>query len=675
MVNAVASDQLRFIVLLPLLAALFHGTMIGFVRRPTPRWLIVALSGGALASSFLLAGYQFAELIAQPNAESVLHDDVYTWIGAGLGVDNLTIEFALAFDALSALLCLVVAGLGFLTQVYAAGFLEDDARDDRGFQRFFCYFDLLLFSMLLLVLADGPLLMLLGWQGVGVFSALLVGFWYLEARHAQLGAAGFVVARIGDAAFLLGAIVLFVALSGAGVPVTTFRDAAAEFPQIVSMFLPLPILGEVRVVDLVALCFLVAALAKAAQLPLPAWLPSTVVAPAPAFAFLHAAVGGTAAIYLLARFAFVYRSAPAVAELAGWAGALTALFAALASLAQDDLRRRLAYLAVGQLGWMLMAAGAGASTAALFHATTNTFSAALLLLAAGAISLALQGETSIEKLGGLRRLLPLHHGVFLIGVLAMAGVPPLGGLFSRDAVIAAAHAAELPGQGWWVRIALVGVALQAFSLWRAHSRVFYGRSRLDAAISSRLEEPAGWVMNPLYVLAVLACIAGWAGLPQVWGDLLGVPGESNSFANFLGPVLGADSPTLDDETRIRLSLQALVAALVGLSLAHLLTLRLPGVGARLAGALAWPARVFAAEDPVGAAYRRVVVRPLLAISSGLVHRGVEQRLIDATLVEGGAFGVRAVSGRWLKRFQSGFVRSYAFWMVVGAVGVVAALVR
>jgi NADH-quinone oxidoreductase subunit L len=424
MVNPTGSELLRWIPLLPLLAAAYHGVGLALVRRPTPRWLVIGLSCGSVLLSFLLSCLAFADLIQLPDGSRLLLDDVYTWIGSGVGSQAFSAEVAFAFDPISAVMCLVVTGVGFLIHVYSVGYMDDDQRDDKGFQRFFCYLNLFTFAMLVLVLGDNLVLMFLGWEGVGLCSYLLIGFWYSDRWNAYCGSKAFIVNRIGDFGFLVGLFVLFDALSGAGVPALSFREIQANFASISELVIRvpdwLPWGPEWPLVNVVALCFFLGACGKSAQIPLYVWLPDAMAGPTPVSALIHAATMVTAGVYMVCRMSFLYAAAPEASAVVAWVGALTAVLAATIAIAQTDIKKVLAYSTVSQLGYMFLAAGCGSYSAAIFHLGTHAFFKALLFLGSGAVILAMHHEQDIEKMGGLRRRIRNTHRVFLIGVLAIA---------------------------------------------------------------------------------------------------------------------------------------------------------------------------------------------------------------------------------------------------------------
>ena len=676
MVTPVENELLRWIVLLPLLAAVYHGLMIGLVRRPTQRWVVIAVSCGAVGLSFLLTCLAFAQLIQLPEGQHLLIDDVYTWIGSGLGSENLTSELAFALDPIAAVVCLIVTGVGFLIHLYSVGYMDEDHREDRGFQRFFCYLNLFTAAMLVLVMGDNLVLMFLGWEGVGLCSYLLIGFWYGDRYNAYCGSKAFIVNRIGDFGFLVGIFTLFWAYSSVGAPTVAFREIEAGFDQIVNLTVNVPFFGESRVVTVVALCFFLGACGKSAQIPLYTWLPDAMAGPTPVSALIHAATMVTAGVYMVCRLSFLYAASPEASAVVAWVGGITAIFAATIAITQTDIKKVLAYSTVSQLGYMFLAAGCGGFSAAMFHLGTHAFFKALLFLGSGAVILAMHHEQDIEKMGGLKKFIPATRWVFLVGVLAIAGIPGMSGFFSKDEILVAVFASHVPGKSWLYALGVVTAGFTAFYMWRLQCKVFYGKYRGPAELRKQIEDPTGWMMNPLYILAVLAAIAGFVGLPQVWADLvLGIE-DSNSLGNFLVPALVAAEPhVLDHSTELQMALLAVLVSLGGIGLAHLLYVRRPELPDRISAALSAPYALLKNKYYVDEIYDAAIVKPMVAISDHVLYRIVDARLIDGAGINGTARAIRSLAANGLKYAQSGFTQSYIFLMIVGALAVVGYLLR
>jgi len=672
---------LRWIPLLPLAAAVFHGVMLIFIRRPVAQWFTWGLSCGSISLSFLIACVAFGQLVQLPEEARLLTDNLFTWIGAGIGSQAFSAEFAFALDPLSMVMVLVITGVGSLIHFYSIGYMADDERDDKGFQRFFCYMNLFAFAMLILVLADNLVLMFLGWEGVGLCSYLLIGFWYSDRHNAYCGSKAFIVNRIGDFAFLVGLFILFGALSDAGNPTVAFLEIERAFGQIVEATIAvpawLPFGPEWRLVNVVGICFFLGACGKSAQIPLYVWLPDAMAGPTPVSALIHAATMVTAGVYMVCRLSFLYSAAPEASALIAWTGALTAAFGACIAITQTDIKKVLAYSTVSQLGYMFVAAGCGAYSAAIFHLVTHAFFKALLFLAAGSVILAMHHEQDMDKMGGLRRRIPRTRWTFLIGTAAIAGFPPLSGFFSKDEILVAAWASSVPGHQWIYAIGLVTAGVTAFYMFRLYFRIFRGKSRVPHEVRERMEDPPGIIIVPLYVLAFFAIVSGFAGLPQVWGDLLwGGIEESNSLAHFLAPVLaGGGSNEIAYSTEYRLAAAAVGVAIAGALAAWWLYMVRRAWPARIQAKLRWLHRILSAKFWVDEIYDVVIVRPLVAISRVILYRGIDVVLIDGVGVNGLARSVRAIAASGLKYAQSGFAQSYLLLMTLGAVAVVVWLLR
>jgi len=655
------SDLLRLIPLYPLAGALIHGVMIGLVRRPLPRMGVIVVSCGAVILSFLTSLAAVSELLSLPVEGRVLVDELFTWIGAG----RFAAEASLLLDPLSAVMILVVTGVGSLIHVYSIGYMDDDHRDDGGFQRFFCYLNLFTFSMLMLVLGDNLLVLFLGWEGVGLCSYLLIGFWYSDEWNAYCGSKAFIVNRIGDFGFLIGIFLLFAALADAGHATVAFREIEAAIGSIADRSVAMPWGGEWKLLTLIGLFFFVGAVGKSAQIPLYVWLPDAMAGPTPVSALIHAATMVTAGVYMVCRMNFLYAEAPGASTVIAWTGALTAFVAATIAIAQTDIKKVLAYSTVSQLGYMFLAAGCGGYSAAIFHLGTHAFFKALLFLGSGAVILAMHHEQDTDKMGGLKRHIPKTHFVFGIGVLAIAGLPGFSGFFSKDEVLLSAFAAhQIPGHQALYAIALVTAVLTAFYMFRVHIRTFYGEFRGSAEARSHIHEPAGTVLVPLYVLAVLSAVAGLLSPPQLWGDLMGIA-ESNSLHHFLAPVLshGAEHH-VEHATEWLLVAAAVAAFLVGGGLAWWMYAVRPGVPALLRQRASGLYTAVVNKYWVDEFYDAAIVRPLVVVSERVLFRGIDAGGIDG-LVNGAAGAVRALAARGLKHAQTGLAQRYLFFMIAG----------
>jgi NADH-quinone oxidoreductase subunit L len=671
--TGVSSDLLRWIPALPLLGALVHGVGLGLMRRDMPRGLVVAISCGAPIAAFVVTCMAFAQMLGGTGESHVLVDEVFTWIGSG----RVSAEMGFSFDSLTAIMCLIVTGVGSLIHIYSVGYMDDDHRDDGGFQRFFAYLNLFLCAMLLLVLGDNLLVLFLGWEGVGLCSYLLIGFWYGDRWNAYCGMKAFVVNRIGDFGFLIGIFLLLWSLGDAAT--LNFVELKAALPTIVEQTVSVPgwLPGPEtwRLTTLIGLCFFLGACGKSAQIPLYTWLPDAMAGPTPVSALIHAATMVTAGVYMVCRMSFLYVEAPGASAVIAWTGAATALFAATMAIAQTDIKKVLAYSTVSQLGYMFLAAGCGAYGAAIFHVGTHAFFKALLFLGSGAVIMAMHHEQDTDKMGGLRKWLPVTHGVFLIAVLAIAGFPPFSGFFSKDEILLSAYAAhQIPGHQWLWAIGLVTAAITAFYMWRLHFRTFYGECRADAETQHHIKE-VGWVvLGPLVVLAVFSFGAGFLGLPQIYGDLLGVP-DSNALANFLHGVLPHPEHEISHATELGLAGLAIGAATLGTLVAAWMYVWRPAVPARIRAALGGVSRLVENKYYVDEIYDALIVHPLVAVSDKLLFRVVDAGLIDGLGANGTARGVRGLAAYVFKYGHSGLTQGYLITMVVGTLAIVVWMLR
>jgi NADH-quinone oxidoreductase subunit L len=669
------SEMLRWIPLLPLGAAVVHGVLLGLVRRESPHAFVIAVSCGAPILAFALTCAAFVQLLGLPVEHRVLMDPVYGWIGAG----RFSAEMSFLFDPLSAVMALVVTGVGSLIHIYSVGYMKDDHRDDGGFQRFFCYLNLFTAAMLMLVLGDNLLVLFLGWEGVGLCSYLLIGFWYGDRWNAYCGSKAFIVNRIGDFGFLVGIFLVAWATGEAGRTTMAFSEIHAAMGAIAERTVAVPAWlpgdGTWRLTTLIGLCLFLGACGKSAQIPLYTWLPDAMAGPTPVSALIHAATMVTAGVYMVCRLSFLYAEAPGASAVIAWTGAVTALFAAVIAVAQTDIKKVLAYSTVSQLGYMLLVAGCGAYHAAIFHLGTHAFFKALLFLGSGAVILAMHHEQDTDKMGGLRRLLPRTHAVFLVGVLAIAGFPPFSGFFSKDEILLDTFLAhQIPGHVALWGIGLFTAVLTAFYMFRLHFRTFAGTCRAPEEIRRHIEEPGAVVLQPLYVLAAFSVFAGFAGLPQVYGDALGVP-ESNSLANFLSSVLPVEGHSGGHALELGLAGIAVIAAGLGTALAWWLYVRQPALPGRIAAAAGVLYRLVRDKFYVDEIYDAVFVRPLVVLSDRVLFRGIDAGLIDGIAVNGTARGVRALAARGLKYAHSGLAQSYLLVMVIGAVAIAAWMLR
>ncbi|GIW40746.1 MAG: NADH-quinone oxidoreductase subunit L [Candidatus Binatia bacterium] len=602
---------------------LASSALLALLGGVLPRRAVHLVAVGSVGAAFALAAGNFFVLAASPSAGAVV-EPVFSWISAG----DLRIDATFRFDALSAVLALVVTGVGFLIHLYSTGYMAEDP--DPG--RYFCYLNLFTGLMLVLVLADNLPLLFVGWEGVGLCSYLLIGFWYEDPEKARAGRKAFVVNRVGDAGFLLGIFLLFWHLGGGALSFSEIEASLSRIPE--------------GVAAACALLLFLGATGKSAQIPLYVWLPDAMAGPTPVSALIHAATMVTAGVYMVARLHFLYAASAWALPVVAVVGAVTALFAATMALVETDIKKVLAYSTISQLGYMFLGVGVGAFSAGIFHLVTHAFFKALLFLAAGSVIHGLGGEQDIRKMGGLRSSMPLTFATFSVGVLAISGIPGFSGFFSKDEILLASFARE---PALWA-LAWAGAALTAFYMGRLWFVAFFGRG------SHGHECPASMAL-PLVILALLSVFGGYVGLPESW--LWG-----NPFARFLEPVTGVFHPHLDPGVETALFGLSSAAGVGGLLGAYVFYVARP----------AWPEAVRRRWSAVHSllrnkyyvdeAYDRVVVRPTVAAARRLWTS------VDTRAIDGAVNGVARVCWEAFvtaRRWQSGNVQHYALSVLVGAV--------
>ncbi|MCX6830469.1 MAG: NADH-quinone oxidoreductase subunit L, partial [candidate division Zixibacteria bacterium] len=498
------NGYLYLIPLFPLIGFLLNGLFIGRLHKR----VISLIACGSVGLSFLLGVKFFFDLLSLPENARIIGQVLFTWISSG----EFNVNIGFLFDPLSAVMVLVVSGVGFLIHLYSIGYMHDDS----GYGRYFTYLNLFVFSMLTLVLADNYLLMFVGWEGVGLCSYLLIGFWYEKKSAADAGKKAFIVNRIGDFGFLLGLFIIFWQ--------TGSLNFAAVFEKAPVVFMA----GGGLITAATLLLFLGAA-GKSAQIPLYVWLPDAMEGPTPVSALIHAATMVTAGVYMIARSNILYTLAPVSLSVVAVVGMATALFAATIALAQNDIKRVLAYSTISQLGYMFTACGVAAFSAGIFHLMTHAFFKALLFLGAGSVIHALSGQQDMRHMGGLKRHLPATYLTFLIATLAIAGIPGLSGFFSKDEILWKAFSSDY-GSPWLWAVGLFTAMLTAFYMFRLVFLTFFGEERLDHHAKAHLHESPKIMTVPLSILAVLSVIGGYIGIPYVLGG-------SNQFEKFLEPVM------------------------------------------------------------------------------------------------------------------------------------------
>jgi NADH-quinone oxidoreductase subunit L len=612
--------------------------------------LVSVIACGSVALSFVIALICSYDIFHAHGAHRIIQP-LFTWVA----LPDFTLELALLLDALSSVMVLLVTGVGFLIHLYSIGYMHDDI----SYSRYFAYLNLFIFCMLILVLGDSLPLAFVGWEGVGLCSYLLIGFWFDDQAKASAGKKAFIVNRIGDFGFLLGMFTLFAvcgALSFDGI-----RMAVGS-----GMISPL-------MATVACLLLFWGATGKSAQIPLYVWLPDAMAGPTPVSALIHAATMVTAGIYMIARLSFLYALAPTASAVVVLVGAATAIFAATIGLCQTDIKKVLAYSTVSQLGYMFVAVGVGAYFAGVFHLMTHAFFKACLFLGSGAVIHALEGEQDMRHMGGLRHKLPYTYYTFLIATLAISGIPPLAGFFSKDEILWQALSSDslAPWAQGWVHplayaLGLAAAALTAFYMFRLLILTFYGSSRIKPQVRVHHESPL--MSGPLVVLALFSAVGGWVG-----ASLLGI----HAFKHYLDPVLGLAGEMAVRRTPLANShlvewgaaALSVTVALLALMAAFYIYLKTEGaVAERLAQRVRGLYRLILSKYWIDEIYEAVFVKPLHFFAVFL-RKVIDEVVIDGTLVNGAA-RMLVLAGTAFKRTESGNVQTYAFAMFAGLVALV-----
>lgn len=624
--------MIDFVWLVPLFP-LIGFALIGLWGKKMSKSLVGWLGCGTIFGSFVVSTLIFSELLSTSRVFTI---DLFSWINAG----NLQVHFSFLVDPLSSLFLLIITGIGFLIHVYSTGYM----RDDEGFSKFFTYLNLFVFFMLLLVLGSNYLIMFVGWEGVGLCSYLLIGFWFRNTEYNNAAKKAFIMNRIGDLGFLLGILLIFVTFGS--------TDYAVVFGS-AKFFAD----NNATIVAITLLLF-IGAMGKSAQIPLYTWLPDAMAGPTPVSALIHAATMVTAGIYMIARSNILYTMAPLSQEVVATIGICTALFAATIGLFQNDIKKALAYSTVSQLGYMFVGLGVGAYTGAVFHVTTHAFFKALLFLGAGSVIHAMSGEQDIRKMGGLKKYLPVTHFTFFIGTIAISGIIPFSGFFSKDEILAHAFAHN---KLIWA-LGLIGSIMTAFYMFRLFFLTFSGDFRGTTHQKEHLHESPGSITVPLIVLAILSVGGGMIGLPESFH-------APHALKNFLSPVF-ADSELkmaphiIPHETEYLLMGIALVLASISIYFAWLTFVKKSNVPVASEDYMGGMQKVIYNKYYIDEAYTALITKPLNFLS-GKLHSVFELRLIDALVNQAGKL-IDKLSTVF-RYIQTGNVGYYIFAMVIGVI--------
>ncbi len=619
------SKLVYLIPLFPLLGFLING--LG--RKSLSKSLIAIIGSGTILASFVVSVLVFFDVKA--NGASVI--SLFNFID----VKGLLIPFAFQVDQLSALFLLIVTGIGFLIHLYSTAYMNDE--EPQHYARYFAYLNLFIFSMLLLVLGANYVIMFIGWEGVGLCSYLLIGYWFKNNDYNYAAKKAFVMNRIGDLGFLLALFWLIFKLGTA-----TYGDVFAQVDK----------LSAFDITAITALLF-VGAMGKSAQIPLYTWLPDAMAGPTPVSALIHAATMVTAGIYMIARSNILYTMAPGTQTLIAIVGLATAIFAATIALKQNDIKKVLAYSTVSQLGYMFLGLGVGAYTGSVFHVMTHAFFKALLFLGAGSVIHAMHHEQDIRKMGGLKKFMPITHITFLLACLAIAGIPPFSGFFSKDEILMAAYAKN----PIYYYVGLGGALMTAFYMFRLYTLTFLGGFRGTHEQEHHLHESPAAMTIPLIVLAILSVVGGWIGIPEV------IAKDAHSLEKFLAPVF-AGSAAIAEQHHLEASQEWMFMGISTLLIVGVIFYAIGSYKKYQADASenTGIAKLLENKWYVDELYDAIIVNPLNSLA-GFFKNMVEKNVIDGAV--NGVGKLVAYGSRQLRLVQSGQVGNYVLIMVLAIV--------
>ncbi|MCA2004381.1 MAG: NADH-quinone oxidoreductase subunit L [Ignavibacterium sp.] len=625
-------------VLLPLAGFLINGI---FGSRIKNEKVIGTIGSSVIGISFLIALGAFFETLSLPVEQRQLIVNLFTWLDAG----GLNVSFAYQVDQLSLVMALIVTGVGFVIHVYSIGYMHGD----KGFWRFFAYLNLFIFAMMNLILADNFVLLFLGWEGVGLCSYLLIGFWYdrkfEKSTTSDAAKKAFIVNRIGDFGFLLGMFLIFLTFGS-----LNFNDVfskANTFSVSASVY------------GFITLFLFIGATGKSAQIPLYVWLPDAMAGPTPVSALIHAATMVTAGVYMVARCSVLFASAPQIMIVVAVIGLTTAFFAATIGIVQNDIKKVLAYSTISQLGYMFLAMGVGAFSAGIFHVMTHAFFKALLFLGAGSVIHSMHEEQDIQRYGGLKKYMPHTAITFLIAALAISGIPPLSGFFSKDEILWYSFA-----NGSFI-LWLVGVItalMTAFYMFRLYFLTFEGKERFGH--DKHPHESPKVMTIPLIVLAILSVIGGFVGIPEVFSGEHG-----NQFHNWLAPIFkDADRKLMhfglhSHFEEILLMVISVIGATASILLARYIYLKKPEIAVRTASRFKGLYNLLWNKYYVDEIYDLLVVNPIVTVSRNVLWKIADNKIIDGT-VNGVAKLIDIISAT-IRKIQTGVAQLYALVMVLG----------
>jgi NADH-quinone oxidoreductase subunit L len=625
-----------------------HEDSHGAHDAPAPYRKLVAFIGPAVVGvAFVVSLLSVIALAARSPHDRLFVQVLFPWIQAG----GFSAPAALQLDPLSSVMILVVTGVGFLIHVYSVGYMSHE----KAFARYFVYLNLFTFAMLVLVLGSNYLVMFVGWEGVGLCSYLLIGYWYEKKSASDAGKKAFIVNRVGDFGFILGLFLLFWTFG-----TVNYTEVFAKIPMLSASGVL-----TTEIATAITLLFFIGAIGKSAQIPLYVWLPDAMEGPTPVSALIHAATMVTAGVYMVARSNALYLLSPVSMGVVAVVGAATAIFSATIGITQNDIKRVLAYSTVSQLGYMFLACGVGAFTAGIFHLMTHAFFKALLFLGSGSVIHALSGEQDMRKMGSLKKHLPITFTTMFIATLAIAGIPGLSGFFSKDEILWKAFSSPHGNIVLWA-IGALAAGVTAFYMFRLVFLTFFGASRMEPQVEKHVHESPGSMTVPLMLLAVFSVIGGWVGIPEVLGG-------HNYFEEWLAPVFAHGAAgghgAAHHPVALELGLMAgsILVALCGIGLAYYLYRVRTEKPEKIAETVPRLYDVVYNKYYVDEIYDVVIVRRIVDGSVWL------WKAFDAAFIDGIVNGVASLvrgAGDRLRRVQTGVVGNYAFSLLLGAVLIV-----
>jgi NADH-quinone oxidoreductase subunit L len=647
-------DYVWLIPVFPAIGFLINGFFGRSLGKKVVSWVGPAVIGLSFLTSILI----FLELIGKPVTERHFEKVIFDWIVSG----SFQTVIGYQIDPLSILMALVVSGVSFFIHIYSVGYMHDDP----GYTRYFTYLNLFVFMMLNLILANNFLLMFVGWEGVGLCSYLLIGFWYEKDSASNAGKKAFVVNRLGDFGFLLGMFLLFI------------HFGTLHFSDIFGSLQKNPHMLDTATATTITILLFVGACGKSAQIPIYVWLPDAMEGPTPVSSLIHAATMVTAGVYMVARCNVLYSLAPISMAVVAIVGVATAIFTASIGFCQNDIKKVLAYSTISQLGYMFLGVGVGAYSAGIFHLMTHAFFKGLLFLGAGSVMHALSGELDMRKMGALRKKIPYTFWTFFIATLAIAGIPGLSGFFSKDEILWQAFSSP---HGYWLlwAVAALAAGMTAFYMFRALFMTFFGQSRVDEHAAHHIHESPKIMTVPLMVLAALSVIGGYIGVPHILGG-------ANRIHEFLAPVLGGGAEPAKAHAGIALISQAwasggevgghgaslellmmvvsVVIALIGIGIAYLFYVKNPALPKLVAERWSGLYKVVFNKYYVDELYEILFINSLKKFGTGL-WKGFDDLVIDGS-INGIAYLIGALS-RAMRKMQTGLVQNYAFSMIIGGI--------